>query len=284
MATSAAARLQRTPAPVRAAPAPNDPLARLPVVRVGGLAIAALSRVDLAARITACALARRRLPRRPYYFTSANGNVLSRAARLPAFRALVENADVIDADGQPLVAASRWLTRTPIPERCATTDFFHDVARAAERDGLSFYLLGGSEEINRAAAENARALYPGLVIAGRRNGYFRIEEEGEIVAAVNAAEPDILWVGLGVPNEQQFVVRNRQKLAGVGVIRTCGGLFDFVAGRNARAPQWMQDWSLEWVYRLWLEPRRLFWRYAVTNAHALYLLAARTGGRARAGR
>lgn len=242
--------------------------------------MAALSRRAWAEALVACALARRGMQGiAPYFFTSANGNVLSRYARAPEFRAMIDSADAVDADGQPLVIASKLMTNTPIPERAATTDVYHDVASAAAAKGLSFYLLGGTEEINRIAAERTLAANPGLVIAGRRNGYFRPEEEAAIAAEINSARPDVVWVGLGVPREHAFVVRNRARLTGVGVIKTCGGLFDFVAGKNSRAPYWMQLCSLEWLYRLSLEPRRLFWRYATTNVHSVYLLLAHTSDR-----
>jgi N-acetylglucosaminyldiphosphoundecaprenol N-acetyl-beta-D-mannosaminyltransferase len=237
--------------------------------------IIALGRQDWAHWVVAHARARRGNGV-PYFLTSANGNVLSRCARSQEFRELIEAADAVDADGQPIVVASRVLTRTPIPERCATTDFFHDVAKEAETVGASIYLLGATEEVNRAAAEATQRLYPRLRIAGRRNGFFDLAEEPAVIAAINAAGADVVWVGLGVPTEQSFVVRNRAALTNVGALKTCGGLFDFVAGKNSRAPKWMRDLSLEWLYRLALEPRRLFWRYAVTNVHTLWLLIART--------
>jgi N-acetylglucosaminyldiphosphoundecaprenol N-acetyl-beta-D-mannosaminyltransferase len=253
-------------------------LAGAPTVRVGGLPITALSREAWALRIVAEALKRRREGRRPPLFlTSANGNVISLYARDGAFRSLLDTADAIDADGQPVVLASKWLTKTPIPERAATTDTFHDIARVGAPQGLRFFLLGGHETINATAAAAVVQNNPGLVLAGRRNGYFTREEEDAIVAQINAAMPDILWVGLGVPHEHAFVVRNRARLTEVGVVKTCGGLFDFVAGKNSRAPQWMQAWSLEWAYRLYQEPRRLFWRYLTTNVHSIILMTTRTG-------
>jgi N-acetylglucosaminyldiphosphoundecaprenol N-acetyl-beta-D-mannosaminyltransferase len=253
-----------------------------PVVRVGGLPITALSRKAWAAHIVAEALARRGSQSgQPRFYTSANGHVISRYARDPQFRDLMNAADGIDADGQPLVIASKLLTRTPIPERTATTDTFHDVAQVGAAVGLRYFLLGGSEDINAAAASAVMVGNPGLIVSGRHNGYFTSSDEAAIVAAINAAAPDVLWVGLGVPKEHAFVVRNRKRLTGVGVIKTCGGLFDFVAGKNPRAPQWMQDWSLEWLYRLAREPRRLFWRYATTNLHSLVLMAARTSDQPR---
>lgn len=256
--------------------AARDLIAGLPRVVVGGLEVGASTRAALAETLCEAALLRRDSGRAPIYSTSANGNVLSLCARSPALRSMVEAADIIDADGQPLVVASRLMTQTPIPERCATTDFFHDVAAVASRRDLTIYLLGATEEVSAAAAARAVALHKGLRIAGRRNGYFGLEEEGAVVEAINRARPDVLWVGLGVPREQQFVLRNRERLTGVGVVKTCGGLFDFLSGRASRAPQWMQDWSLEWAYRLAREPRRLLWRYATTNVHTLALLARHT--------
>jgi N-acetylglucosaminyldiphosphoundecaprenol N-acetyl-beta-D-mannosaminyltransferase len=230
--------------------------ADVPRVRVGGLPLLVMSRVEGARLIVAEALGRRGRKVPPLFLTSANGNVVARAARDQQFRDLLEHADGIDADGQPLVVASRLMTTAPIPERSATTDTFHDVAKAGEAAGLRVYLLGGREDINLAAAETMQRQYPGLVLAGRRNGYFRTQDEADIARAIADAAPDVLWVGLGVPSEHAFVVRNRAHLAGVGVVKTCGGLFDFVAGKNSRAPQWMQDYALEWAYRLWLESRR----------------------------
>ncbi len=256
-----------------------DGLARIPKVIVGGLSIAVGTRRDLAEALVVAARARRSAALVPAYSTSANGNVLSLAARSVAFRSMLDAADVIDTDGQPIVAASRLLTRSPIPERCATTDFFHDVAEAAARHGASIYLLGGTAAVNEKAAAEALRRHPGLRIAGRRDGYFALEQEAQIVEEIRRAAPDILWVGLGVPREHQFVARNRERLRGIGAIKTCGGLFDFVSGNASRAPRWMQEWSLEWAYRLVREPRRLFRRYATTNVHTLYLLARYTGGR-----
>jgi exopolysaccharide biosynthesis WecB/TagA/CpsF family protein len=176
----------------------------------------------------------------------------------------------------PLVFASRLRCRMTLPERVATTDLFHDVARLAVERRASFYLLGGTPEVVRRTERNVRNLYPDLLIAGARDGYFGPEDEDEVVAEINAARPDVLWIAMGVPREQAFVVRNLDRLTGVGVIKTSGGLFDFLSGERSRAPAWMQAAGLEWLYRTWLEPRRLLVRYALTNPHALYLLLTRS--------
>jgi len=123
------------------------------------------------------------------------------------------------------------------------------------------------------AVLNVRRAYPDLNIAGFRHGYFAGREE-QVVAEINDCGPDILWVGMGVPNEQMFSLTWRARLTNVGLIKTSGGLFDFLSGRKSRAPQWMQSAGLEWLYRVALEPRRLLGRYLGTNPHALYLLLA----------
>ena len=95
------------------------------------------------------------------------------------------------------------------------------------------------------------------------------------VDEIDALAPDYLWVALGVPYEQAFVEKYAARLSNVGVIKTSGGLFNFLSGSRSRAPRWMQDIGLEWAWRIWLEPRRLFWRYLTTNPRALYLLLNR---------
>jgi exopolysaccharide biosynthesis WecB/TagA/CpsF family protein len=213
----------------------------------------------------------RRLPR-PLYLTSANGEVLARCSTEPMTDRLFRSADLINADGQPLVTVSRFKSSTPLPERVATTDLFHVVARKAQAVGLTFYMFGADATENATAVANVRKLYPELKIIGQSHGYLRGEALRAKVDEINALAPDYLWVALGVPYEQAFVEEYTSRLPNVGVIKTSGGLFNFLSGSRARAPQWMQMVGLEWAWRIWLEPGRLFWRYLTTNPRALYLL------------
>jgi N-acetylglucosaminyldiphosphoundecaprenol N-acetyl-beta-D-mannosaminyltransferase len=255
-----------------------EPQWRVPVAEIGGLPIAVIDRARSAELMVDVALARRGSSERPLVFTSANGQVLSMCARDERIRDLFLDADLIHADGMPLVFVSRLFHETPLPERVATTDLFHDVATVAQHRGARIYLLGAAKAVVTKTAQRVRELYPDLAVAGFDCGYLRREgDEDRVIAEINKAQPDILWLGLGAPNEQLFAARARDRLRNVGLIKTSGGLFDFISGKNTRAPEWMQRAGLEWAYRIYLEPRRLVWRYLVTNPHAVFLLLTRTG-------
>ena len=245
--------------------------AGVPRITLGGLRLAVLDCEQTANFMIDMVFPQRQLAR-PLYLTSANGEVLARCSTEPMTDRLFRAADLINADGQPLVTVSRFKSSTPLPERVATTDLFHVVARKAQAAGLTFYMFGADEAENAAAVANVRRLYPDLKIIGHSHGFLRGEALRAKVDEINALAPDYLWVALGVPYEQAFVEEYTPHMFNVGVIKTSGGLFNFLSGSRARAPKWMQAAGLEWAWRIWLEPRRLFWRYLTTNPRALYLL------------
>jgi N-acetylglucosaminyldiphosphoundecaprenol N-acetyl-beta-D-mannosaminyltransferase len=256
------------PAPIFAA---ND---RYGDVMVGGIKTARMGRGSLAQQMLADCLDARTADANPKLVFASNGHAIALAAQDEKFRDVFSQADIIHADGQAVVFAS-CLTKSPIPERSATTDFIHDAAALAAKHGLRFFLLGATEEANAKAAEVLTASYPGLLIVGRRHGYFARADEDEICDEINLTKPDVIWVGLSVPLEYEFAVRNKARLK-AGWLVTCGGCFNFVTGAYKRAPAWMQQAGLEWLFRLAREPKRLFWRYAVTNPLAIFLLLTRT--------
>lgn len=244
-------------------------------VVVGGIGTACVSRRQLGGLMVGDCLAARGGRRIPKLVFATNGHSVALAALDSEFRKQLEAADLIHADGAPIVFASKLLTRTPVPERSATTDFIFDAAKMAVMHGLKFYLLGSTEEINARAAKRLRLDYPGVKIVGRRNGYFTAGEEDRICEEINRSGADVLWVGLGVPLEYSFCLRNKARLK-VGWVVTCGGCFNFAAGDYVRAPQWMQKTGLEWLHRLLREPKRLFWRYLFTNPVAIAMLLLKT--------
>ena len=255
----------------RANPVGRAATASVPRVTVGGLRLAVLDLEQTANFMIEMVFPRRRASR-PLYLTSANGEVLARCSTEPMTDRLFRSADLINADGQPLVTVSRFKSTTPLPERVAPTDLFHVVARKAQAAGLTFYMFGADEVENATAVANVRKLYPDLKIVGHSHGYLRGDALRAKVDEINALAPDYLWVALGVPYEQAFVEEFTTRLSNVGIIKTSGGLFNFLSGSRARAPQWMQNVGLEWAWRILLEPRRLFWRYLTTNPRAFYLL------------
>jgi N-acetylglucosaminyldiphosphoundecaprenol N-acetyl-beta-D-mannosaminyltransferase len=255
----------------RANPIGRAATADVPRISLGGLRLAVLDIEQTANFMIDMVFPRRRLGR-PLYLTSANGEVLARCSTEPMTERLFRAADLINADGQPLVTVSRLRSATPLPERVATTDLFHFVARKAAARRLTFYMFGAEEQQNAAAVAKVQEMYPELQIVGRSHGYLKGEALRAKVDEINALAPDYLWVALGVPYEQAFVDEFTPQLSNVGVIKTSGGLFNFLSGSRARAPQWMQHAGFEWAWRIWLEPRRLFWRYLTTNPRALYLL------------
>ncbi|WP_411887124.1 WecB/TagA/CpsF family glycosyltransferase [Hydrocarboniphaga effusa] len=249
-----------------------------PVVRVGGFPTASITRAGLAeVMVRDCLQARDKGDQwLPKVVLSSNGQGLALAGKDSAFSEIMNQADIIHADGMPIVFASR-LTSHPLPERIATTDFFHDAARAAEVHGLRFYILGAKEAQNRAAVDAIRRMYPKAEIVGRRNGYFGSDQDDVVCEEIRNSGADVLWVALGKPRQEFWAIQNREKLRGVGWIKTCGGLYAFLAGDSPRAPTWMQKAGLEWLYRTLKEPNRLGWRYLATNPYAVYRILRYTG-------
>jgi N-acetylglucosaminyldiphosphoundecaprenol N-acetyl-beta-D-mannosaminyltransferase len=208
--------------------------------------------------------------------TTANGQVLALCSTDPEYQKAVRSADHIAADGMSVVNGSKWFTQTPLPERVSTTDWFHDAAESAAKHGLRFYLLGATEDTITRAAKRIETLYPDLPLVGWRNGYFKDEDLAAIADEINRLKVDVLWLGIGNPRQVLIAHKLRPLLKHVTWIRTCGGLFDFLAQNNPRAPVFLQRAGFEWAWRAALEPRRLLWRYITTNIRASYMIARRS--------
>lgn len=246
---------------------------------IGGVPCSRANRAEMVAAMLAdVQLARAGQMARPRIVAAANGLVVSLYHSDPEFRKMIAATDIVDVDGQPLVLATHLICRAPLRERVATTDLILDASRVAAEQGLRFYFLGARPGVAAAAAANLTARYPGLQIVGCRDGYFSQDEEEAICADVVAARTDVLWLGLGSPLQDRFAARNRDRLAGLAWIRTCGGLFDYYSGDQPRAPWLMQVLGLEWLFRSLREPRRLGLRYLTTNPRALYHIITKTSG------
>lgn len=252
-------------------PWPDGARTEAPVAQVGGIPVSTLSLKALIDKMLREAPLRRSLDQPAWLIFDCNGQGLSMNASDSAFRADLAQADLIHADGQVVVTASRWLGGPEIADRSSTTDMFIDSLKPAAASGVTYYLLGATETVNAECARRITAMAPGLQLAGRRDGFWSAQNEDAVIDAINAAAPDVLWVGTGKPREQAFCVRNRHRIK-AGWIVTCGGLFNYVTGDYPRAPMWMQKSGLEWLHRMVTRPRQLAWRYITTNPHALWLI------------
>lgn len=211
-----------------------------------------------------------------------NIDILRRASRNPKVRRHLDNADLICADGMPLIWASR-LGGAPLPERVAGSSLIWSLSAGLGRDRRSVFVVGGvpatrndADGATRAAARLSVAS-PGLRIAGAISPHFGFEKSkaafARFRAAVVAAEPDLVFVGLGFPKQENVIARLRDHLPRTWFVG-CGAAVNFVAGDVHRAPRWMQRTGLEWAHRLGTEPRRLAKRYLAHDApYALRLLA-----------
>jgi N-acetylglucosaminyldiphosphoundecaprenol N-acetyl-beta-D-mannosaminyltransferase len=265
--------------PAEQAPAPVPVVGEtIATVRIGGIPTARITRAALARRMVEdVRSARAGTLRRPKVVIATNGQVIALYHRDAAFRALVDAAEIVDPDGMPLILASRLFLRDPLPERVATTDFIWDAAARAEEAGMRFFLLGGRPGVAEATAARLAERHPRLQIAGVRHGYFDSSEIEQLCAEISDTRTDVLWVGLGSPLQERFAIEHRDRLGGVGWVRTCGGLFDHIGGNMPRAPVWVQKLGFEWFHRMMLEPRRLGLRYLLTNPAAAYHLITKTG-------
>lgn len=172
------------------------------------------------------------------------------------FRQCINQAALVAADGMGVVWATRYL-RTPAPERVTGTDLVAELARRCALKGYRLYLLGAAPGVAELAGERLLQQAPGLQIAGVYAGSPAAEEEDAIIERIQSAQTDVLCVAYGAPAQELWIRRNLSRLP-VAVAMGVGGAFDFLSGRQRRAPLLMQHMGLEWCYRLYREPWR--WR------------------------
>ncbi len=197
--------------------------------------------------------------------------------RQPSLRRAVLSCDVILADGMSIVWASRMLRR-PLPERVAGIDLMSAMLDRASQVGWRVYCLGAEPRVLDTAIAQMRRQHPGVQFVGWHHGYFTAAEEPAVVQSIAAARPDILLVGMTSPRKEEFLARWHGTLS-VAVCHGVGGSFDVIGGKVRRAPELWQRAGLEWLYRLLQEPRRMFKRYATTNARFVGLVARAALGR-----
>jgi N-acetylglucosaminyldiphosphoundecaprenol N-acetyl-beta-D-mannosaminyltransferase len=199
-----------------------------------------------------------------------NAAKLVNMGRQPLLHQSVVSSDLVLADGMAVVWASRLLRR-PLPERVPGIDLFQRLLELADREQMSVYLLGASQQVLDAVIERMRVDYPGARLAGSRNGYFKDEDSEQVAREIQNARPDMLFLGMTSPKKEIFMARWGTQM-NVSVVHGVGGSFDVMAGKVRRAPHVWQRWGMEWLYRVVQEPRRMWKRYLVTNTVFLWLV------------
>ncbi|GAB6159006.1 WecB/TagA/CpsF family glycosyltransferase [Desulfotomaculum varum] len=193
---------------------------------------------------------------KPCQIITLNPEYLYRAQFQPELMEPVNRADMVTPDGAGIVWASK-MAGTPVPERVTGIDLMLHLMPMAEKEGWGIFLLGAAPGVAEAAAENLRKQYLSLNIVGTCHGYFKEEEEEDIVSQIKAAQPHLLFVALGMPKQEQWIYKYKDRL-GVPVSMGVGGSLDVIAGRVQRVSPWLRKLQLEWLGRLIKEPRR--WR------------------------
>jgi N-acetylglucosaminyldiphosphoundecaprenol N-acetyl-beta-D-mannosaminyltransferase len=194
-----------------------------------------------------------------------NAHVLNTAYGDPDLRRILNAADLVYCDGAGVKLGAR-LSGQYLPERMTGADWIFSLGEVCQKTGFKLFFLGGEPGVAETAARKLQVHYPGLSVVGTHHGYFHHDgsQNDAVIATINTARPDILLVGFGTPLQEKWIDRNFGQLE-APVVWAVGALVDFVAGKKPRAPQWMLESGLEWLYRLLSEPGRLWKRYVIGN-------------------
>lgn len=208
--------------------------------------------------------------RTPLHHTVVNAGKLVAMQTDQKLKQSVTQADVINADGQAVVWASKFLGN-PLKERVSGIDLMQHLVELSATKGYCCYFFGAKEEVVKKVVSTYHSTYGKQVVAGYRNGYFTKGEEHDIVQQIKNSNADILFVAMSSPLKENFLYTHRKAFENIPFIMGVGGSFDVVAGKVKRAPLWMQNSGLEWLYRVIQEPKRMFKRYLVGNSKFLLL-------------
>lgn len=200
---------------------------------------------------------------KPHQHVVVNVDKLVKASRDAGLRQIINECALINADGMPVVWASRLLGKG-LKERVAGVDLFEALMSRASQKGWRVFLLGAREEVVSGVVHLYQTKYPGLQFAGYRNGYWKPDEESAVVEQIKAANADLLFVAISSPKKEQFLGMYQEEMK-IPFAMGVGGTFDVAVGKVKRAPVWMQKSGLEWFYRFLQEPRRMFRRYFIDD-------------------
>lgn len=189
------------------------------------------------------------------------------------YREILKQADLVYAGGKGVVWASKLFPQS-LPERVNILDFFDKLAKRLIKNNITLYLLGGKPEVVKKAVCELKKRFSGLSILGFHHGFFKPEMEADIIKEINMLKPHILLVGMGVPKQEKWINKYLNQLD-VNLCWAVGAVFSNFSGIFTRAPNWMIKCGLEWLYRLFQEPKRLWRRYLIGNFVFVYRVLKR---------
>lgn len=194
-----------------------------------------------------------------------NIHTINTACKDNLLREFYRRSSLTYCDGSGIVWASRLLNAC-LPERMTGATFIYDFCNRWQDDGITLFFLGGRQGIAEKASQELVKIFPRLKIAGQHHGYFtrNSKEEVQLLKKISQLQPDILFLGFGTPEQEHWLMRNIERVD-AKVFWTIGALTDYIAGVVPRCPKLMQKLDMEWLFRLIIEPRRLFKRYIVGN-------------------
>jgi N-acetylglucosaminyldiphosphoundecaprenol N-acetyl-beta-D-mannosaminyltransferase len=209
--------------------------------------------------------------KRSIHHTVVNAGKIVSMHENPELKESVVNADLINADGQAVVWASKFFGQ-PLKERVAGIDLMKNLVALAHEKKYKLFFFGAKEEVLKKLVDKYTLQYSKDIIAGYRNGYFKKEDEAKIAQQIADSKANILFVAITSPIKENFLYQNREILKHVNFTMGVGGSFDVEAGFVKRAPLWMQRSGLEWLYRVYQEPKRMFKRYLTGNLKFIKLV------------
>lgn len=214
------------------------------------------------------------IPQGKVLINTINAHSFNTAQKDELFAEALKNGDYLIPDGASIVKACRWLGCKSQPkERVAGWDLFeYEMERLNEKGGRCMF-MGSSPKVLGLIVERAKTVYPNIEVITYSPPYkpeFNDEDNRTIIKAINEADPDLLWIGMTAPKQEKWTYSHWEELDIHCHVGTIGAVFDFFAGTYQRAPHWWQEHSLEWLYRLIKEPKRMWRRYVIGNP--LFLL------------
>ena len=214
------------------------------------------------------------LPKRKILINTINAHSYNTALKDPLFAEALQKGDILIPDGASIIMACKWLNAKSQPkERIAGWDLFCIEMQKLNKIGGKCFFMGSSEKVLELIKEKAKTIYPNILIETYSPPYkseFSDEDNQAIIHIINQAKPDLLWIGMTAPKQEKWTYSHWNELNIHCHVGTIGAVFDFFAGTMQRAPVWWQEHSLEWLYRLLKEPKRMWRRYIIGNTLFIY--------------